>query len=343
MIGIFKPLVILKHRLARATLIIERMFDVVIPRRGLGNPEIIPYFGHATPTSVILRGRVLSRKKKKTIRTIAADASLWTNFKAMIALFNTRELSGICVTCQGKEAKSDEEGYFELSLPRPPNETGWVSYKVCFDEGDYCIDLTAMLPANDARFGIISDIDDTLIKTEAWSLSRNLWNSLTGNAHSRYVFPDAIKLIQLLHNEINPVFYVSSSPWNLHGFLTEIFDRAALVRGPKFLRILGISESRFISGKRGHHKGAAIDEILAANPNLSFILIGDTGQHDAHVYYEAMVRHPNRIRQIILRAPLPELSKENQLCIDKIKAKDTPIFVGETYQPLLSEFAELNR
>jgi len=65
--------------------------------------------------------------------------------------------------------------------------------------------------------------------------------------------------------------------------------------------------------------------------------MGDTGQHDAHVYHEALMRHPGRIRQIILRAPLPGLSKENQNCVDKIKATDTPIFVGETYQPLLNE------
>jgi len=235
---IFKPLVILKHRLARATLIIERMFDIVIPRRGLGGPEIVAYFGHATPDSIILRGRV------------------------------TREISNCRISCMGHETQSDEEGYFELAIPRPEGRTGWMTHKVYFGDGDDYADLTALLPEADAEYGIISDIDDTLIKTEAWSLSRNLWNSLTGNAHSRYVFPDAIELIQTLHRQINPVYYVSSSPWNLHGFLTEIFDRAGLVRGPKFLRILGIKESKFITGKRGHHKGAAIDEILAANPEL---------------------------------------------------------------------------
>ena len=313
------------------------MFDVVIPRRGFGDPEIDPYFGHATPSTVILRGRILSRKVKKAVKKVEADASLWTNFRAMIALFNTREMSGMRVSCMGHETQSDEEGYFELVLPRPDNAAGWIDHKVKFGEGDDCAHLTALLPTLDAEFGIISDIDDTLIKTDAWSLPRNLWNSLTGNAHSRYVFPDAIQLIQTLHKDINPVFYVSSSPWNLHGILTEIFDRAGLVRGPKFLRILGISESKFITGKRGHHKGAAIDEILAANPELNFILIGDTGQHDAYVYHEVLERHPGRIRQIILRAPLPGLSKENQLCVDKIKKTDTPIFVGETYQSILGQ------
>jgi len=240
----------------------------------------------------------------------------------------------------GHETQSDEEGYFELAIPRPEGRTGWMTHKVYFGDGDDYADLTALLPEADAEYGIISDIDDTLIKTEAWSLSRNLWNSLTGNAHSRYVFPDAIELIQTLHRQINPVYYVSSSPWNLHGFLTEIFDRAGLVRGPKFLRILGIKESKFITGKRGHHKGAAIDEILAANPELEFILIGDTGQHDAHVYHQALMRHPGRIRRIILRDLLPELSKESQICIDKIKATETPLFVGETYQTLISEYSQ---
>jgi len=140
-----------------------------------------------------------------------------------------------------------------------------------------------------------------------------------------------------LHSSINPVYYVSSSPWNLHGFLNEIFERAGLIRGPKFLRDLGISDRKFITNTHGQHKGDAIDEILAANPDLPFILLGDTGQHDAHAYYDAIQRHPGRFQQIILRTPNLNLSESNQEWIEKIKATETPIYVGADYLPLLDE------
>lgn len=326
----------LKLHLARLASMAERVFDKLKPNREYGDAEIDPYFGHANSEQIILRGRVLSRRPIKEAEELDDESSRWANFKAMMALFRTREIAEMKVACLETETLSDEEGYFELSLPRPDKQSGWICYDVAFGDGDRSAELTALLPSPNAEFGIISDIDDTLIKTDAWSLRRNLWNSLTGNAKSRHVYPDAIALIQQLHNEVNPVYYVSSSPWNLHGFLTEIFDRAGLVRGPKFLRDLGISEKKFVTEAHGQHKSRAIDEILAANPNLTFILLGDTGQHDAHVYHDAVIRHPGRIRQIILRAPRPGLSRENKLWVDKIMSTQTPIYVGETYSALLT-------
>jgi len=325
-----------KIYLAKIAHIFERIFDAVRPKRVYGDIEIDPYFGHATPTEIVLRGRVLTRRAIEAVEELEEDPSLWTNFKSMMALLNTREMSDVLITCGTVATLSNEEGYFELSLPRPKSETGWIAHDVSFGGAEESANLTALLPAKAAEFGIISDIDDTLIKTDAWSLRRNLWNSLTGNAQSRHVFPDAVELISKLHAGINPVFYVSSSPWNLHGFLSEIFERAGLVRGPKFLRDLGISDNQFITGTHGEHKGEAIDEILAANPTLSFILVGDTGQHDARVYYDAIKRHPDRIRQIILRAPKPQLSKSNQSWVDKILEAGTPIYVGRDYEPLIS-------
>ena len=315
---------------------LERVIDKLTPNITYGDAEIDPYFGHADPDNLILRGRVLSRRPAKaTEAALSDDPSKWTNFKAMMALFRTREIPDLKVTCLGHETLSDEEGYFELTLPREDNQFGWVSHKVSFGDDEDSADLLALSPSPDAEFGIISDIDDTLIKTDAWSLRLNLWNSLTGNVKSRHVYPDAIALVKKLHGEVNPVYYVSSSPWNLHSFLTEIFDLAGLVRGPKFLRDLGISETKFITDKQGQHKSGSIDEILNANPNLQFILLGDTGQHDAHVYHDAILRHPGRIKQVILRAPKPKLISKNQLWVDKIKATNTPIYIGETYYPLL--------
>jgi len=311
------------------------MFDAVKPKRVYGDIEIDPYFGHATPENIVLRGRVLTRRAIEAAEELEEDPSLWTNFKSMMALFNTKELSDVRITCGSVETLSDEEGYFELALPRPNDSPGWRAFDVCFGETEDHTELRALIPSPAAEYGIISDIDDTLIKTDAWSLRRNLWNSLTGNAQTRYVFPDAIALISKLHAGLNPVFYVSSSPWNLHGFLTEIFERAGLVRGPKFLRDLGISETKFITGTHGDHKGDAIDAILAANPDLPFIFLGDTGQHDAHVYYDAIIRHPKRIQKVILRAPQPTLSKSNQAWIEKIRETKTPLFIGGTYDPLL--------
>lgn len=334
-----------KIYLVRFASLCERAFDAIRPERIYGDIEIDPYFGYTTPTEIILRGRVLSRRLddvakdtlEKPVDKSDTDPSLWENFKSMIALFNTQEIPNVPIRYGDIETLSDEEGYFKLSLPRANDTARWSSFDVSFGDKNEQTELTALTPSPEAEFGIISDIDDTLIKTDAWNLRRNLWNSLTGNAQSRLVYPDAVRLISKLHAAHNPIFYVSSSPWNMHGFLTEIFDRAGLVRGPIFLRDLGISDTQFITGTHGQHKGEAIDEILNANPDLSFTLLGDTGQHDPHVYHDAILRHPGRIKQVILRAPKPKVKSANQGWIDKIIATETPIYVGETYASIVDE------
>ena len=324
------------RRVAEFAAACGRGLNAIRPKRTFGPAEVDPYFGYATENEIVLRGRILSRRPNKPTKSPKETPSTWANFKAMAAFFNTRELENVHIRCEDKETYTDEEGYFDLKLPRPTKVTGWTSFECYFNHQDTPAHLTALLPSLDAKYGIISDIDDTLIKTEAWSLLRNLWNSMTGNAESRLVFSDAVDLISKLHDNINPVFYVSSSPWNLHAFLSEIFERAGLIQGPKFLRDLGISKTKRMRDSHGNHKGRSIDTVLMANPGLTFILIGDTGQQDAHVYYDAILRHPERIRQVILRTPQASLDRSDTLWINKIMETGTPIYIGETYGPFLS-------
>lgn len=67
------------------------------------------------------------------------------------------------------------------------------------------------------------------------------------------------------------------------------------------LRDLGLSETQFITSGHGDHKGRSIDRLMAANPDLPVILIGDTGQKDAEIYLAARRRHPCRVRAVLLR------------------------------------------
>ena len=78
----------------------------------------------------------------------------------MIALFNTKELSDVRITCGSVETLSDEEGYFELALPRQNDSLGWRAFDICFGKTEDQTELTALIPSPAAEYGIISDIDD---------------------------------------------------------------------------------------------------------------------------------------------------------------------------------------
>ena len=291
------PLIRTLHRLALRG---ERLWDRAFPTRAEA-PVLEPYRGYATPDALILRGRVLSHLRRGDPQE---GQSRWRNFRQMLRLFFTSEVEDVPVTAPGGQtARSDEEGYVRLELPRPPDRTGWTEIEARIAGGD-AGRFPVLVPGPEARFGIISDVDDTMMHTGAHRLWLNLWTTFTGSPLTRKVFPDSVEVMRLLSEEArNPVFYVSSSPWNLHAFLESIFDRAGLPRGPFFLRDLGIAEDQFITRGHGHHKGTAIDVILAANPGLSFVLLGDTGQKDAIVYRDAARRHPGRIRGVYLREP----------------------------------------
>lgn len=326
----------LKNTLAKIGYRVERLIEWLL-RRPRDGRVIEPYIGYATPENLIARGRVLS-----AVRRAVPDArqSRWVNFRQMLGLFLTGEVADVTVcTVDGSvEAVSDAEGYVSVVLPR----AGWsgpirVQVK---DVPDSAIDLPVVVPGPTATLGIISDIDDTLIETGAYSLPRNLWTSLTGNALTRVVHADAVALIAALHAGRNPVFYVSSSPWNLHDFLQSIFRRSELVQGPMFLRDYGLSETQFITGTHGDHKGAAIDTILTANPDLPFVMVGDTGQHDAEVYLQSAKRHPGRIERVILRAPGPGADAEDLQFVGGLRALGVVVFVGTDYRDVIAELVK---
>lgn len=287
------------HRLAIRA---ERVWDRIFPPAQTETPVLEPYRGYATPGTLVLRGRVLSHLRRGTPRE---GQSRWVNFRQMLALFFTAEVENVTVTAtaSGVSALSDEEGYVRLEIPRLPEDAGWVEVEAELAGGETeCFPVMVPDPAADC--GVISDIDDTMMHTGAHRLWLNLWTTFTGSPLTREVFADSIALMAALsHGGRNPVFYVSSSPWNLHGFLEAVFDRVGLPRGPLFLRDLGIAEDQFVTRGHGHHKGGAIDTILEANPGLGFYLLGDTGQKDAHVYLEAARRHPGRVRGVFLREP----------------------------------------
>lgn len=295
-----------------------------------------PYFGYSTPEKIIIRGRAL---EADTNRASNDTPSLVESLAAMTALFMTKEIEGEIVRLGDNKAVSDEEGYYRIELDRNNPPSGWTEAPVVAERNGKTVNHPVLITSNRAKFGIISDIDDTIMQTKAWSTRKNLWTSVTGSVGSRYVYPDAATLLKLMAGSMsgrkNPVFYVSSSPWNLHGFLEAVFTANGVVRGPKFLRDFGVDHTKLIIGTHGDHKSKSIDRILAANPNLSFYLIGDSGQHDPVVYRDAVLRHPDRIKGVFIRTPGPGMGEEDRLPLTEVADHGVQIFAGETFEPLL--------
>jgi phosphatidate phosphatase APP1 len=151
------------------------------------------------------------------------------------------------------------------------------------------------VPDPDARFGVISDVDDTILETGVQRLGHMVRQTLTGSELTRTPFPGAAELYRDLADERNPVFYVSSSPWNLHSFLVAFLRHRAFPLGPVLLRDL--------LGSRGGRepKHVRIDEILELHPQLRFVLLGDSGEEDPQIYADIVHAHPDRFLAVYIR------------------------------------------
>lgn len=314
----------------------ENLLDTIQDKQPPQNLHLQPYFGYSTPDKIIIRGRAL---EADTNRASNDTPSMVNDLAAMAALFMTKEIEGETVSLGKVTATSDEEGYYRIELPRKKPLPGWTDAVVKAERTGDIVHHPVLITSGTAKYGVISDIDDTIMQTKAWSTRKTLWTSVTGSVGSRYIYPDAATLLKVMAKSMsgrkNPVFYVSSSPWNLHGFLEAVFMANGVVRGPKFLRDFGIDPTKMITDEPGPHKAQAIDTILAANPELPFYLIGDSGQHDPVIYRDAVLRHPGRINGVFIRTPGPGMGEEDRLPLKEIEALGVEIFAGATFEPLL--------
>lgn len=276
--------------------------------------QIVPYRGFGTAEKVYLRGRVL---EDEGVQAAAEDATLWQNAVNMFLRFESDEIPGarVRVEFQGEqyEVVTDNEGFFELWMEpkeRLPAGQLWHEVKLELLEPAGHEGVTAtgqiLVPPASAHFGVISDIDDTVIQTDVTQVIKMVRNVFLSNARTRLPFKGVAAFYQALQaggpgNALNPLFYVSSSPWNLYDLLVEFFELNDVPQSALFLRDWGITADEILPTQNRAYKVAAIRRILDTYPTLPFILIGDTGQEDPEIYHEIVTLYPQRILAVYIR------------------------------------------
>ncbi|MCW3090546.1 MAG: hypothetical protein JWP81_1615 [Ferruginibacter sp.] len=293
---------------------------------GLNDPvQIVPYRTYGTATRLYIKGRVLEDKK---ISGAGNKDTLLNNLLNMYKRFESDEVPGarlkIILGAQEYEVTTDKEGYFVLNLsPITPlvNQHLWhpvilelLNAPIPFEAG-LQVNAEVMIPPLDAEYGIISDIDDTIIKTGATNLLAMSRATFLNNARTRLPFAgvaEFYKALQLGRNgkRNNPFFYVSSSPWNLYDLLKDFLDLNGIAPGPLLLRDFGLEHEAVTGNGHMGHKLKEIKQIMEAYPHLQFVLIGDSGQEDPVIYREVVRQFPGRILAIYIRdVALPERRK----------------------------------
>ena len=331
-----------------------------MPRRP---PAIHAYPGHRNGHRVELTARVFRHAPAPVARTgwRARLAALWS-------IWGTHEWPGAGVAIAGAgfrgEARADAEGYVRFDLPCPgplPEHARWERARLWLpDHPDVPVVRAHVLaPGRDGRLGVISDLDDTVLVTGRIG-PRNWRRLLWQGPAERAAVPGARALFDALAERpdppdeagewpvarfgrlppssteaetapapARPFFYVSSSPWNLHAYLTEFLALNGFPAGVFELRDWGPNRATFGTTGHGAHKGERIAHILGFHPELRFVLIGDDGQGDVLAYAHAVEREGERVAGVFIRSTAPHsLSPDEAAAIAAMRATGTPVFVG---------------
>jgi phosphatidate phosphatase APP1 len=324
---------------------LERRWDAARLARRAGQPprrfRIEPFFGHgeAGDGVVVVRGRVLDNPEP----TVAAEGeAVWQAALRTARRFLTDELPDVPLTVRvgasTVDVATDADGYFHgrLLASLDPSSAPWAGAEVELAgsyrglDGGHLTPVRIRVPGSGANFGVISDIDDTIIHTGAQRLGAMIRRTLAGSELTRSPLLGAPELYRALARsddaDANPVFYVSSSPWNLHGFLTAFLDHHAFPLGPLLLRdLFGVDGYR----DRTEVKQHGIAEVLEIHPELSFVLIGDSGQQDPEIYAKVIRDNPTRILAAFIREVRLDPGDGRVEAITDSWGEDVPIVVAK--------------
>jgi phosphatidate phosphatase APP1 len=207
---------------------------------------------------------------------------------------------------------------------------------------------SVLVPPADAQFAVISDIDDTVIHTDAVNLLRMVLIVFLSNARTRLPLKGVAGFYRaLFHGNgqkgINPLFYVSNSPWNLYDMLSEFFNLHDIPIGPVlFLRRWGFTRIERLPTRRRQHKLSSARNMLQLFPHLPFILIGDSGEKDPEIYAELVSENPERIRAVYIRNASRNLQRPAQIqaLADKVMQAGSTLILADDTWPMAQHAAQ---
>ena len=297
-----QPPVIRMHRAARVEDALHEIVERRLRNRGW-RPVITAYTGYGAPgwarvmaRVVLTRGTAKDRKLDKTRGWRSFTSSPVHNTVVKIQI-------GDSIT----ETRTDRSGYVDTRV-KGDLEPGWGSVRL-FTEGAAPADAPIRVVDPEARLGLISDIDDTVMVT---ALPRPLlaaWNTFVLDEHARMAVPGMAVLYERLitANAGTPVFYLSTGAWNVAPTLSRFLSRHLYPAGPLLLTDWGPTPDRwFRSGQ--DHKRTTLQRLSREFPNIRWLLIGDDGQHDQEIYSEFAHAHPENVAAIAIRRLSPTQS-----------------------------------
>lgn len=275
---------------------------------GIGPVKIITFRGYGTQERLCLRGRVI---EEKTYLTGEKNDRVWADLLEIYTHAQSARVPHACLVArfQGveKTVTADEDGYFEVQFePQNPLVEHRLWHTVEFHLVDpipeaqsrYPIKCTGqvLVPADTARYGIISNIDNTILPNNRTELRNIARNTFLRTPHNRQPFPGEAALYRAFYNgisgsDMNPLFYLSTGTGSLYNLLVQYINLQSMPNGP----ILFTQQDKL----------SQLRQMLELFPGLPFILFGNSEQDDPRIFTKLAAEYPGRIPAIYIRHTRP--------------------------------------
>ncbi len=184
-------------------------------------------------------------------------------------------------------------------------EPGWQTFTFSV-EGQEPVEARVFVVAEGTTFGVVSDVDDTVMVTALPRPFVAFWNSFVLDEHARLPVPGmAVLLDQLLRQHPGaPMVYLSTGAWNVAPTLWRFLGRHLFPAGSMLLTDWGPTHERWFRSGR-EHKLTNLRRLATEFPDVKWLLIGDDGQHDEAIYSQFMDEYPDSVAGVAIRRLLP--------------------------------------
>ncbi|MFW5793630.1 MAG: phosphatase domain-containing protein [Bacteroidota bacterium] len=312
----------------------------------LDTVKVEALYAFGNENKILFKGRVVESYKQSRP---SANKTYFQNILAALRRYAGSSAPDVKVDVsfrnKTKSLVSDAEGIiscsFDYKMNNEKNEK--ITFRLRAENGikpekkEDTIDV--FIYKSNHPMGVISDIDDTVLISHATRAGKKFWLSISKNAYTRRPFPGVSRFYKSLSdNGKNPLFYVSSSDWNLFDMIKDFLNYREIPSGTLLLKDLHVNlRNIWKSGGGNHqHKLEKIELLMELYPGMNFVLIGDSGQHDPELYAEIMKDYPGRIIAVYIREVKPVNQIRKKLLKAKIEDPKSPniLFVKQTKQAI---------
>lgn len=277
--------------------------------RGWGT-KIVPHTGYGSVGFVRVLARVLMSRDPmraasgdaagsvQSLRSAEEETRGWRAFVTSPAIdvpvtirIGEREIDG----------RTDRSGLVDIVVHGHGLGPGWHQVEITSPLARPST-ASVLIIGTRQTFGLVSDIDDTVLST---SLPRPViaaWNTFVKAEGTRSPVPGMATFYRELRDSHPgmPVIYLSTGAWNTAPSLTRFLRRNGYPPGPMLLTDWGPTHTGwFRSGQ--DHKRSALARLARELPHVKWLLVGDDGQNDPKIYTEFAARRPDSVRAIAIR------------------------------------------